>query len=236
MKILIYDCEIINAIPDPKRLKSPKVTYCEGWEDHKNMGISVIGCNYMDEHQDILIPVLNKPFEGKTDLVKDLAYQEMDNFQDSLDNIDVLVGFNNHHFDDKLLAANDFVIPDKVINYDILAEVWEAAGLPRTFEYPRSIGFSLDAICAANGIQRKTGSGANAALLWQNGKHQKVVDYCMNDIMMTTFLFTLIQNQGFIKDPRRWNFNFAKYNKGFEFKDIQVKSLHTVIKENHEQE
>ena len=236
MRILIYDCEIENAIPDPKRLKDPKITYCKGWDDHANMGISVIGCNFMDTEQDILIPVLDKPYEGKTDLVPDLAYQEMSDFQESLNGTDVLVGFNNHHFDDKLLAANNIVIPDKVINYDILAEVWVGAGLPRTFEYPRSIGFSLDAICAANGIQRKTGDGANAALLWQNGKHQKVVDYCMNDIQMTTFLFELIQAQGFIKDPRRWNENFCRHNKGFDFKDIPVKTLEQVIKENHETE
>ncbi len=42
--MLIYDIEIRNAIPDRNGATEPGVQYCEGWEDHRGMGIAVIGC------------------------------------------------------------------------------------------------------------------------------------------------------------------------------------------------
>lgn len=48
-KILIYDCEIIKAIRDPKKVDLAHIEYCNGWDDYENMGISVIGVNYITE-------------------------------------------------------------------------------------------------------------------------------------------------------------------------------------------
>jgi hypothetical protein len=41
MKYILYDLEIKNAIPDKSPI--PGIEYCGGWNDHGNMGISVIG-------------------------------------------------------------------------------------------------------------------------------------------------------------------------------------------------
>ena len=41
--VLVYDIEIVNAIPDREGIKKEGVEYCEGWGDHAGMGISVIG-------------------------------------------------------------------------------------------------------------------------------------------------------------------------------------------------
>lgn len=43
METLIYDCEIVNCIPDRNGYQKPGFTYCKGWNDHANMGISLIG-------------------------------------------------------------------------------------------------------------------------------------------------------------------------------------------------
>ena len=41
--MLIYDLEIVKAIPDRKKAREPDIEYCSGWHDHANMGVSVIG-------------------------------------------------------------------------------------------------------------------------------------------------------------------------------------------------
>lgn len=221
MKILIYDCEIIKAIRDPKKVDLAHIEYCNGWDDYENMGISVIGINYITEEGDQI-------FNHNATLNRDLGIEA---FQDGLDVAEVLVGFNNQSFDDKLLRANGFVFPETIFNYDLLTEIWEGAGLGRDFVYPTHAGFGLDAICKANGLGEKSGDGANAAILWQKGKYQEVIDYCENDIKLTRKLFDLIQEKGEIKDPREDNVYFKKYNPDFVFKPIKVRKLEELIGE-----
>lgn len=220
-KILIYDCEIIKAIRDPKKVDLAHIEYCNGWDDYENMGISVIGVNIIDTNDGFDF-VTNHNATLNTDLRT---------FQIGLNGTEVLVGFNNQSFDDKLLKANGFIIPDTVINYDLLAEIWEGASLGREFVYPTHAGFGLDAICKANGLGEKSGDGANAAILWQKGKHQEVIDYCENDIRLTRKLFDLIQETGEIRDPREDNFYFKKHNPDFEFKPIKVRKLSELLGE-----
>lgn len=221
MKILIYDCEIIKAVPDANKVNLGHIEYCKGWDDFENMGISVIGANF-----------ISKTGSGVyAHTINGLGINVLSEFQVGLDNTDALVGFNNQHFDDNLIKANGFNIPDNIINYDILAEIWEGAGLGRVFVYPTHAGFSLGAICEANGIGSKTGTGANAAILWQQGKEQEVIDYCINDIKLTRELFDLIQDKGEIIDPRINNCYFKKYNPEFEFKPIKVKRLEELLGE-----
>lgn len=221
MKILIYDCEIIKAIRDPKKVDLAHIEYCNGWDDYENMGISVIGVNFISEEGDGV-------FSHNNTLNRDLGIKA---FQQGLDVADVLVGFNNQSFDDKLIKANGFTIPECIVNYDLVAEIWEGAGLGRTFVYPTHAGFGLDAICKANGLGEKSGDGATAAVLWQKGKHQEVIDYCENDIRLTRKLFDLIQETGEIKDPREDNFYFKKHNPDFEFKPIKVRKLSELLGE-----
>ena len=213
-KILIYDCEIIKAIRDKKKVDLAHIDYCNGCDDYENMGISVIGVNIIDKNDGF-------------DIISNhnLAHNTIPEFQMGLSGTEVLVGFNNQSFDDKLLKAYGFVIPENIVNYDLLAEIWEGAGLGREFVYPTHAGFGLDAICKANGLGLKSGDGANAAVLWQKGKHQEVIDYCENDIKLTRALFDLIQEKGEIKDPREDNLYFKKYNPDFIFKPIKVRKL-----------
>ena len=222
-KILIYDCEIIKAIIDPKKVDLAHIEYCNGWDDYENMGISVIGVNTIIDGMDKITNFNAAP--------NNEAMEQLNTFQYVLDDTYALVGFNNQSFDDKLLKANGFVIPESVINYDLLAEIWEGAGLGREFVYPTHAGFGLDAICKANGLGEKSGDGANAAVLWQKGKHQEVIDYCENDIKLTRKLFDLIQETGEIKDPREDNFYFKKHNPNFEFKPIKVRKLEELLGE-----
>lgn len=179
MQYLIYDCEIVKCIPNRDGTRFDGYEYCEGWHDHANMGISVIGYQWSG---------LSAPRHCRT--VEDfrLVY--------SMHPI-VLVGFNSHNFDDKLLAANGLEV---VTGYDILEEVRIAAGFGPTYDtVPKGFSYSLDAIARMNGMA-KTGDGASAPQLWQRGNHKQVIDYCVNDVRITKAILEL-GLAGELKDP-----------------------------------
>ena len=203
MKILIYDCEIIKAVPIDYKNEAPieGIEYCKGWDDHENMGISVIG-TYSNWTKEQIAFVNNS---AMPQLCYELVgtIRPINEFQQLLDECDVLVGFNNQHFDDNLIKANGFTIPDRVVNYDILVEMWRAIGIQPPFVFPTHAGYSLKQTCEANGLPPKTGDGGNAALMWQRGKYQEVIDYCLNDIKITTELFrAIVKNDGWINNPK----------------------------------
>lgn len=57
----------------------------------------------------------------------------------------------------------------------------------------------LHAVAKANGMS-KTGTGSLAPKLWQEGKRQEVIDYCLNDVTLTYKLLNLGLD-GKLKDP-----------------------------------
>lgn len=198
MNILIYDCEIIKAVPVDYRNTEPLegIEYCEGWKDFDNMGISVIGAYLSWEKE--FIAFTDEPNVKRTSKVLPLSY-----FQEALNEADIIVGFNHISFDNNLIKANGFEIPNEAKHYDILVEMWAAVGLGPEFIFPHHAGFSLDQTCKVNGIGEKTGTGANAAVLWQRGQYQEVIDYCLHDVRLTLDLLRNIQeNDGWIMNPK----------------------------------
>lgn len=168
LDLIVYDIEIVKCIPDYKKPNEAGLEYCGGWDDHANMGISVL-CAYDTRAQAPRIflqdnlPVFAKFIEGRT-----------------------VAGFNNHGFDDKLLAANGITVG---ASYDLCAEMRVAVGEPRAFT--RGItkgGRTLDNIAGINLNLQKTMSGSLAPVAWQRGQHGEVIDYCMRDVMLTVAL------------------------------------------------
>lgn len=182
--MLVYDCEIEKAIPSRKEAPLQHVEYCGGWTDYENMGISVIGAFDFDENRYRVF--------CKDNLVE---------FQELVDRHDVIVGFNSIAFDNKLCAANGIDVPDEK-SYDLLIQIWKGAGLDPNFRYLSHMGFGLDAVCSVNLNSAKSGNGALAPVLWQQGKIGSVIDYCLNDVVLTHKLLSLIMVQGWIFDPR----------------------------------
>lgn len=172
---LVYDIEIINAIPpagDSNRI--PGIEYCSGWLDYKNIGISVI-CAYS---------YADKKFHTFT---ADTGFSEFQKMTKSA----VVVGFNSESFDDNVCRANNIRIKT---GYDILREIYQAKGMdpyPEIFtdEYK---GYGLDAIAQANRLGKKSGRGDLAAIWWQHGKKEKVVSYCLQDVVLTQKIFDMV--------------------------------------------
>lgn len=191
MKALIYDCEIIRAIPDRNEPPIPDIQYCKGWGDHANMGVSVIGA-----------------YSYQQDRYRVFCKDNFEEFGELFRASDLAVGFNNIGFDDKLIAASNIFFDENLMRfgavprYDILSEVWVAAGLKPTWSGPASAGFSLDAICRCTLGETKTGNGALAPIHWQRGKIGSVIDYCLQDIKLTKRLFDLVLAGEVIENPK----------------------------------
>ncbi|MBU0680116.1 MAG: hypothetical protein KKD73_01720 [Proteobacteria bacterium] len=163
---LIFDAEIIKAIPVEGVGRIEGIDYCEGWHDFPGMGISVI-CAYD------CLEARFRVFCG--DNHKELA--------DLIAKRRWIIGFNSQGFDEPLLAAcwNIHIPPEK--SYDLQAQIWEAAGLGPIYQSPGHGGYSLDKCCRANlhGVA-KSGDGAMAPIDWQRGRIGAVIDYCLGDV------------------------------------------------------
>ena len=173
--MLVYDCEIVKAIPSRDTGALEGIEYCAGWHDHANMGISVIGA-----------------YDYDTGRYRVFCADNFGEFEDLAHATDLLVGFNNVGFDDKLIGASGLHASPSTPRYDLLAESWVAAGLAPTWQsFDTHGGFGLDAICSATFARTKTGHGALAPVDWQRGRVGSVIDYCLADVWLTKQLFDL---------------------------------------------
>lgn len=175
--MLIYDTEIVEAIPSKKEPIIPGIKYCKGWGDHAGMGISCI-CAY----------------DYKTDRYRVFTESNKDQFADLIKKHVLLIGFNNINFDNKVIKATWDIDIEPRECYDILEKIKKVVG---TFSV-----CSLDAYCKANFNQGKAGYGRHAPVEWQQGKIGNVIDYCLEDVRLTKKLFDTIQRDGSVIDPK----------------------------------
>lgn len=185
MNIIIYDLEIIRAIPNRDGSKEEGIEYCTGWHDHQNMGISVNGV-----------------YDYYEDRYRVFTDDNRDEWQHLLLRNPIAVGFNSIPFDNAVLSQTGWKVPESETCYDILREQWMAAGLGPDFQYPSHAGYGLDDTCKANKMPGKTGNGALAPILWQRAEIGKVIDYCLTDVHRTKLLLDRIINAGGLYSPK----------------------------------
>ena len=185
MNVIIYDLEIVRAIPNKDGSRLDGVEYCGGWHDHANMGISVLGL-----------------YDYAEDRYRVFCWDNKEAFASRIKGA-LCVGFNNIPFDNAVLSAtNGWESPKEDQCYDLLRETWIASGLGPDFTYPTHVGYGLDAICEINFGLKKSGNGALAPVDWQRGKIGNVIDYCLNDVMLTKRLFDAVLRGDEIKSPK----------------------------------
>lgn len=174
---IIYDCEIKRCIPQKGKINNPSLQFCQGWTDYIGMGISVI-CVYEFNTDTMHTLLPDNPLHRAG-----LQYLLTNN---------LAVGFNNNRFDNNLLNAYGFVIPD---SYDIFEEIKKIRG-----QYPK--GYKLDQIAQANNLTGKAESegGALAPVLYQRGEIERLYKYCQQDVVMTREVYKLVL-EGKLVDP-----------------------------------
>ncbi len=189
--MLIYDIEIKKAIPERNGNRIPGIEYCDGWDDHANMGIACIGAyDYQEARYRVFCD------------------DNRDEFLDLLPHR-TLIGFNNINFDNAVLATTygRDLGPDSDLKfYDILQEIWKACGFGTEFNASTHAGYGLDACCKANFHTGKTGYGGTAPVQWQQGKIGAVIDYCLNDVFLTKQIMDSILEKGGIINPKTRTF------------------------------
>lgn len=180
MSIIIFDCEIENCIPSKSgNGVDTHYQYCQGWADYKGMGVSVIGHQRTGHEPEFSLSVV--------DFKEWLSIHAFGT---------EIVGFNSKSFDDNLLSAFDpyFI---NFTEYDLLHEIRISAGL-QADSRPRGRTYALGAMAEANGLGK--GDGALAPELWQDGRKRAVIDYCLNDVVVTSRILEL-GLQGELIDP-----------------------------------
>jgi DEAD/DEAH box helicase domain-containing protein len=187
--MIVYDIEIINAIlPKNSEDVEEGITYCQGWHDHANMGVSVIGCYDFEEDRYRVF-------------LKD-NFREFNTLQST---VGIKAGFNSIPFDNAVLRASNIADISEHRSYDLLREIWAAAGLGPVFQYPSHAGYSLDAVAQANNVGKKSGNGALAPILWQRGQYGAVIDYCLQDVALTVELIRKVSSNGWLTCPKTGN-------------------------------
>ena len=180
--MLIYDIEILKAIPPRNGELLDGIEYCKGFDDHENCGTSVI-CAY----------------DFNTDRYRVFLKDTFKDFVELAEAHDHVIGFNSISFDDGVCAANGLSVKT---TYDLLVEIWAAAGLGPEFHYPSHAGYGLDAMAKINGFSGKTNSGAFAPVNWQRGEYGTVIDYCLEDVRQTKLLLGRVLRAGTLRSPK----------------------------------
>lgn len=163
---LVYDLEIVHAVPQSGVAWPPGTTFCKGWDDKGGMGVSVL--------------VALDMASGRTHVY----------FEDGLADFEqlardrCLVGFNSKHFDDLVLRAQGINVTTTYDLKDELLEGCKAAKAERS-----APGRRLDDWARVNlGVAKRDANHALTPVYWQQGKRSLVVNDCIEDVLLTAKL------------------------------------------------
>ena len=163
-------------------IKTPIEKCSKGWQSHDEMGISCLCL-----------------FDYSTDRYRVFDDANKDECLEILNDYDFVVGFNTVNFDWKVVLATWGSGEGRISkDFDILREIWIAKGLnPDVFNPKTHGGYKLDDVADETISMRKSGNGALAPQLYQEGRIAEVIDYCLEDVRIEKTLFEYIINNGY---------------------------------------
>ena len=142
-----------------------------GSRDPKKLHISVLGAYSYNERE----------FFSYTE-------EQLPQFWKRIEQCQMVVGFNNHSFDDQVLSTY-FPEMAKVQSFDMLAEVQRALGFR----------LRLDNLAQASLGAAKSGDGLHAIALFAEGRIDELTSYCLDDVKITHELYEFGKNNGFVR-------------------------------------
>ena len=142
-----------------------------GWQKAERMGISVA-------------VVYDSQLDGYVTYLE----HEIDRLVEHLVSLDLVIGFNNKRFDNRVLAGYTAVSLETLPTVDLLEEVSNHLGYRLSLD--RLAEHTLGVNKSANGLQ---------ALKWyKEGKIREICDYCRQDVKITRDLFLHGLENGYI--------------------------------------
>ena len=133
-----------------------------GWQRAEKMGISVA-------------VVYDSQLAGYATYLE----HEIDRLVDHLASLDLVVGFNNKRFDNRVLSGYTAVRLDALPTIDLLEEVSNHLGYR----------LSLDRLAEHTLGTNKSADGMQALRWYKEGKIQEICEYCRQDVEITKDLF-----------------------------------------------
>ena len=103
---------------------------------------------------------------------------------------DKVVGFNHINFDYTVLSQYGTVNKSVLKDYDIMQKVQSKVGKKK--------GTGLDAIAHGTIGGNKSDDGADAPGMWLRGEHARLINYCMDDVILTKDLYEFIMLNGYV--------------------------------------
>ena len=109
---------------------------------------------------------------------------------------ELIIGFNSRRFDFAVLAPYFFTPVDSFPQLDLLDEV----------EKNRGHRASLDSLAGPTLKQHKTGNGADALVLFKEGKMDELKRYCLEDVRLTKEVYEYGCREGKILFTSNWDY------------------------------
>ncbi|MFA6315091.1 MAG: ribonuclease H-like domain-containing protein [Candidatus Paceibacterota bacterium] len=127
--------------------------------------------------------------DSETDKYSSFLEDEFNKLWPIVEQADMLITWNGDHFDIPLL--NKYYPGDlkNIKSLDLMKEVQKILGRR----------LKLDSVGEATLGLNKTGHGADALILWQNGEIDKLIEYCKNDVKLTKELYDYAISNGYLK-------------------------------------
>lgn len=117
--------------------------------------------------------------DSETDTYVAYTVPELPKLWPILEKADLIIGYNSDHFDIPIL--NKYYAGDltKIRSLDLLTEIRNVLG--------RRI--KLDSVAKATLGKKKSGHGLDAVTWWAEGKVEKVIKYCLDDVRITKEIY-----------------------------------------------
>ena len=109
---------------------------------------------------------------------------------------DLIIGFNSRRFDFSVLAPYFFTPVETFPQLDLLDDV----------EKHRGHRASLDSLAGPTLKQHKTGNGADALILFKEGRMDELKRYCLEDVRLTKEVYEYGCREGKILFTSSWDY------------------------------
>lgn len=126
------------------------------------------------------------------------SYEEKDmvKLEERLQTADLIVGFNIRRFDMAVLQPYFFKSVDQMPVLDLLDAIEKARGHRA----------SLDSVARATVKEGKSGDGAEALVLFKEGRMEELKKYCLDDVRLTRNVYDYGCREGKIFFTSTWDF------------------------------
>ncbi len=135
-------------------------------------------------------------YDYLTESFKTYEEKELMQLDKRLQDVDLIVGFNVRRFDLPVLQPYIFMPIEQFPVLDLLEAVEKARGHRA----------SLDSIAGPTLNQRKSGNGADAITLYQDGKMEELKRYCLDDVRLTRDIFEYGRRENKIYFTSTWDY------------------------------